>query len=371
MSSKVDFLYLSEKDMIQAGVMDMEKCVETMDEMFQLVDKGDYLMGGPSENQHGLSIYFPVEQRFPNMPAKAPERRFMAMVAYLGGRFNIFGEKWYGSNLDNLKKGLPRSILTVMLNDPITSAPLALMSGNLLSSMRTGAVPGVGAKYLADKNSEVLGIIGAGVVNKAALMSFAVTLPKLKKVKVYDVLPEKGAAYSKTMGEQLGLNVFPVGSMEEAFRDSDVVHVAANYGKNVPTIKNDWLKERMTLILSSSFKCEDDLLLNSNIVFDEYKMHEAWVKEDDEFPPNDMRRYCLPTFKIIDYIKEGKLKRDDVVSLGSVVCGYKFRGEKSSKRTLIYTYGMPVEDLAWGYQIYLNALEKGIGQKLNLWFFLK
>lgn len=58
------------------------------------------------------------------------------------------GCKWYGSNHENLKKGLPRSILMVTLNDPDTGAPKAFMSGNLISSMRTGAVPGVGVRYL-------------------------------------------------------------------------------------------------------------------------------------------------------------------------------------------------------------------------------
>ena len=45
------------------------------------------------------------------------------MPAYLGGRFNVCGNKWYGSNMANTKKGLPRSILTVMLNDVETGAP--------------------------------------------------------------------------------------------------------------------------------------------------------------------------------------------------------------------------------------------------------
>ena len=67
---------------------------------------------------------FPEHPAFPNMPRNGPDRRFMAMVAYLGGRFNITGEKWYGSNKENLGKGLPRSILMCMLNDPDTGRPL-------------------------------------------------------------------------------------------------------------------------------------------------------------------------------------------------------------------------------------------------------
>ena len=61
------------------------------------------------------------------------------------------GMKWYGSNCENKASGLPRSILMMMLNDKDTGAPLALMSANLVSCYRTGAIPGVGAKYLARK----------------------------------------------------------------------------------------------------------------------------------------------------------------------------------------------------------------------------
>ena len=59
--TKIEFLYLSEEDMIQAGVLDMKKCVKVIDEMFKVVGKGDYLMGGPNENEHGIMLWFPEE----------------------------------------------------------------------------------------------------------------------------------------------------------------------------------------------------------------------------------------------------------------------------------------------------------------------
>src|SRR5699024_7896493 len=80
---------------------------------------------------------------FENMPTAGPDRRFMSLIAYLGGNFDVVGNKWYGSNINNFKKGLPRSIHTFTLNDKDTGAPLSIMAGNLISSVRTGAVPGV------------------------------------------------------------------------------------------------------------------------------------------------------------------------------------------------------------------------------------
>ena len=142
MDTKIDFLYLSEPDMIKAGVKDMSKCVDCMEDLLVTLNKGDYMMGGENHNSHGCMIMFPDDPKFPGMPKNGPDRRFMAMPAYLGGKHQLAGMKWYGSNIENKEKGLPRSILMMMLNDKDTGAPLALMSANLLSSYRTGGCPG-------------------------------------------------------------------------------------------------------------------------------------------------------------------------------------------------------------------------------------
>ena len=65
---KVDILYLSEKDMLDAGVNDVVKCTDTMEEVVKLLDDGDYRMGGENGNSHGCMISFPDNPAFPNMP---------------------------------------------------------------------------------------------------------------------------------------------------------------------------------------------------------------------------------------------------------------------------------------------------------------
>lgn len=131
MAHKTEFLYMSEPDTIAAGVLDARKCIDNAEEVFTLLAKGDYLMGGNNHNNHGMYIVFPKESEFPNMPVAGPDRRFVAMPAYLGGRFDICGQKWYGSNAANKKKGLPRSVLMVTLNNKDTGEPIAYMSANL------------------------------------------------------------------------------------------------------------------------------------------------------------------------------------------------------------------------------------------------
>ena len=66
--TKLDFLYLSEQDMIAAGVMDMKGCIEAIEEMFRLMKAGDFRMGGANGNSHGVMMVFPDDSPFPNMP---------------------------------------------------------------------------------------------------------------------------------------------------------------------------------------------------------------------------------------------------------------------------------------------------------------
>ena len=123
----LDFIFLSEEDMIKSGVKNMPDCIDVMEEVVKCLNAGDYVMGGENHNSHGSQVSFPKKSKFPNMPLDTgDDRRFMAMPAYIGGPFDLMGMKWYGSNSDNRNLGLPRSILTVMLNDKETGAPLAL-----------------------------------------------------------------------------------------------------------------------------------------------------------------------------------------------------------------------------------------------------
>ena len=87
---KIDFLYLNEEDMIKAGVLDEAACIETMRNTLSLFGKKDFLLGGPKADEHGLQMNFPQTSQIEGFPLDdGPDRRFMAMPAYLGGRFHI------------------------------------------------------------------------------------------------------------------------------------------------------------------------------------------------------------------------------------------------------------------------------------------
>lgn len=364
---RTTFLYLSEPDMIKAGVLDGKKCVETIDEMFKVVGQGDYIMGGLSGNEHGQRLYFPTKKLFPNMPVAGPDRRFMAMIAYLGGKFNVCGEKWYGSNIENTKRGLPRSVLMVVLNDVETGEPLAIMSANLLSAMRTGAVPAVGAKYLASKNAKTVTCIGAGVISRATITCVKAALPQLDKAVVYDIIPEKAKAFCEEMSKKLELKFEVANSMEEAVRAADVLTIATA-GNTKPILKKEWVKPNAFIATQGTADIPDDLFLSSKIVFDEIKMHKSWKEEEESIPEDQAaKRLGFPGASVFRLCEEGKINESELENLSQIAFGTKPGRTSEDERFILIIGGMPVEDVAWGKALYDNAVKMGIGQELLLW----
>lgn len=88
--------------------------------------------------------------------------------------------------------GLPEGSAVIVLNDPETKVPIAIMDGTLISAIRTGAVTGVCAKYMAPSRSKTVGLFGAGPQCKTQLMALKASLPQLEKAYVYDLSRESG-----------------------------------------------------------------------------------------------------------------------------------------------------------------------------------
>lgn len=370
MDTRIKFLYLSEPDMIKAGVKNMDQCVEAMEDLLVTLNKGDYVMAGVNHNSHGAQVIFPDDPQFEGMPKNADDRRFMAMPAYLGGKYQMAGMKWYGSNCENKASGLPRSILMMMLNDKDTGAPLALMSANLVSCYRTGAIPGVGAKYLARKDSETVTIIGPGVMGRTCLLAFLSVCPKITTVKVKGRGLRSLHAFEKFVKKECPQiqQVIVCDSMEEAVKDSDIICVTSTAPVkeiDFPYIAEDWVKKGALICLPSAARFDDDFLINRcKKVVDNYKLHEAWA---EEFPYPSYEMVQIIGSKFTDYLHEGRIQREDIVDIADII-NKKHPGRESDDEIIVYSVGgMPVEDIAWGGTVYRNALKEGIGVELPLW----
>ena len=369
MDAKIDFLYLSEEDMIKAGVKDMASCVEVMEDLLITLYKGDYVMGGANHNSHGCMIMFPDDPQFEGMPKNADDRRFMAMPAYLGGRYQMAGMKWYGSNVDNKKKELPRSILMIMLNDKDTGAPLALMSANLVSAYRTGGIPGVGAKYLAKKDAKVVSIIGPGVMGKTSLAAFVSVCPQVDTVKIKGRSQRSLDAFVKFVKEELPQikNIEVCDTVEEAVRDSDIISFTTTVRDDVssfPYISGDWIKKGALISMPSAARFDDDFLAGCKLVVDNSKLYEAW---EEEYPYPTYPQVQIIGTKFTDLKHDGKVKAEDIIDITDII-EKRRPGRESDDEIIVYSVGgLPVEDIAWGGTVYRNAVKMGIGINLPLW----
>ena len=369
MDTRIKFLYLSEPDMIKAGVKDMKSCVDVMEDLLITLYKGDYVMGGANHNSHGCMIMFPDDPQFPGMPKNADDRRFMAMPAYLGGSYQMAGMKWYGSNVENKKVGLPRSILMMILNDKDTGAPLALMSANLVSAYRTGGIPGVGAKYLARKDSRVVSIIGPGVMGKTSLAAFVSVCPNLDTVKIKGRSQRSLDAFTRFIREELPQikNIEICDSVEEAVKDSDIISFTTTVRDDVssfPYINGDWIKKGALISMPSAARFDDDFLAGCKLVVDNSKLYEAW---EEEYPYPTYPQVQIIGTKFTDLKHDGKIKAEDIIDITDII-EKRHPGRTSDDEIIVYSVGgMPVEDIAWGGTVYRNAVKLGIGIKLPLW----
>lgn len=359
----LNFLYMDEASMIEAGVLDMAACLAEMEEVFRLLSVGDYVMGGKHHNSHGIKLTFPDEPVHEGMSQNAVDRRFMAMPAYLGGQYQVAGCKWYGSNMDNKDLGLPRSILMMILNHAVTGAPLAIQSANLLSAMRTGAIPGIGARHLAP-GAKHLSLIGAGAVATSSAKAILLSCPGIESIRIHN---RSGCCKLLNELRQLrpDLTIEPVDNFRAAVREADLINFATA-GSAKPELKETWIKPGTTLLLSSAAELDPQFVCKRTSIFvDNWKMYQEVAKESS-YP------YYHPTLAtigncLLDWIHEGHLAETAIRDIGDVIQGRVPGRSRADEISLFIMGGQPVYDVAWSYRIYQNALAKGLGQELKLW----
>jgi ornithine cyclodeaminase len=335
MSRSVKFLYLTQEQVIECGGLDMVQTIEALEKVFALLDAGE-CMEPQAPFIHWNGIY---------------GRRISMHPAYIGGDVQVTGIKWIPSNPENpIKRNMPRANALTILNDPETGFPLAVMDGTVISAMRTGAVVGLGAKYLARADAEVAGLIGAGVINRTQLMALHASLKKLKRVKLFDLQPEKAHAFAAEMGEKLGLEIEVVESAQAAVEGSAVVGPATNVGPEDRYIEPEWIQKGAYL---------------ANLSVNDYTVDAVMVC--DRIVADNKKQLEIPTTILADMVTDGLLSPDDINELGAVVSGKKPGRIRDDERIFFSPLGMGIEDLINAHRIYHEARRRGIGQELELW----
>lgn len=338
MNAKVEFLFLSQEDVIAAGGLDMSGTLQSVETSFRLHASGQTILP-----------HKPV-LRWGDATTEETTGRIMAMPAYLGGEMQIAGIKWIPSKPDNpLRHNLPRANAVIILNDMNTLMPLAIMDGTLISAMRTGAASGVAAKYLALPNSEVLGMVGAGVQMRTQSMAMKGVLPNLKLGWVFDLNHEKARQFAEEMSAELKFEIVAVHSAEEACRGADVFVTATM--SSYPYVKSDWYKPGALHCEVSFWDTYTETLADLDLIlcddYDQVAHHGVDV-----------------AFRAV---RDGIIQRERVNNLGDIVTG-KVPGRQTDQQRVIFNpIGMGIHDVSEAYRVYKIAKEKGIGRSLPLW----
>lgn len=325
---KMEILYLNRNNVVAAGL--------TMADIIAAVEKGFEELGqGRVEMPPKPGIH----------PGEGGDNFIHAMPAYIPS-LNSAGIKWVSGYPGNPSLGLPYITGLLILNDPATGLPKAVMDCVWITAMRTGAASAVSAKYLARPESSTIGILACGVQGHTHLEAMNVVFP-LKKVNAYDIDREQAAALAATAADRFGLEAEIVQHPREAVSGADIVVTSGPIVKTPhETIQAGWLEE------GAFVSCVD---------FDSYWSRPA-LKEADKWTTDHLGQY--------NYYKEQLGFFQDCpevyAELGELVTGRKAGRQTAAEKTFAVNLGLAMDDMAVAPLIYQRAVEKNLGTRLPL-----
>jgi len=281
------------------------------------------------------------------MPSKLymdiPEGKgdFRAMPAYIGGTVGI---KWVSVYPNNHIYHLPTVIATIILCDIATGCPLAILDGTYITEMRTGAAGGLAVKYLARKNSSVVGMIGAGKEAKTQLLAISEVLPKIKEVKVFDLCKDTSLRYAEEMGIKLNIYIRPVETIEAA-TEADIVVTTSPSRK--PIVKKHCVRpgthiNAIGADAKGKQELESGLLASAKVVVDD--IEQASHSGEINVP-----------------LSEGLIKVEEIYgTLGEVTAGIKKGRENNEEITVFDSTGLAILDIICAKLVYEKAKEREV-----------
>ena len=273
---------------------------------------------------------------------------FRAMPAYQEPYASL---KWVNVHPNNPQKGLPTVMATILLNRAENAVPLAIMEGTRITAYRTGAMGALASKYLARKNSQVLGLVGSGVQARTQLLAHQVTMPGLTEALIYDRKPEAAEAFIREMQPQVKMKLRPASTVQKAVEGVDILCTVTPSRKYL--VERKWVKEG-THINAIGADAAGKQELDPQILKDARLIADDLQQAIHGGEPNVA-------------ISQGIISESDIKgTLIEVIRGEK-KGRENAKQITVFTStGLAIQDLATASKVYENAKAKGIGLKVRL-----
>ncbi len=325
----MDLLYLSRADVEGLG-LSMREVLTAVDDGFAAKGRGDTEMP-PKPGIH-----------------TRPDCFIHAMPAYVREP-EVAGLKWVSGYPPNPAHGLPYISGLLILNDPETGVPLAVMDCAWITAMRTGASAGISAKYLARAGSEVAAMIGCGVQARASLLALAETMPALGAVRCFDVDWAAASTFIDEMSALFpGLRFDICAGAAEAAGAADVVVTA------IP-------------IVTAPTPDLDAGVLRAGALAVALDYDSAWtsraMRECDKFCADDTGQLLATRDHGVYF---GGIPAVVHADLGELAAQLKPGREDDTERIFSMNMGIAVDDVVTAKLLYDRARKLGAGTRLPL-----
>lgn len=252
---------------------------------------------------------------------------------------------------DNEKKGLPRLYGEMILNDAETGEPLAIMNGAALTALRTGAVGGVGVKYITPPDISVLGIVGTGVQGFVQALYASLVRP-IQKVVIFDQDQDSMKNFEMKYSEKFkNISLKRAANKKELTETSDVIITATNSREPVLPDNANLLKGKHVIGIGSY---KPDMREFPESLF--RLVSKIFV--DTELAKKESGDLTVPLHK-------GWIDEKQVLPLGKLVTGKKTI-DSSDQTTLFKSVGMALFDLLVADYIYQKAKQENVGTEIDL-----
>lgn len=273
------------------------------------------------------------------------------MPAYLRAQ-GSFSTKFITLYNGNLKIGLPAIIATVILNDPKTGEVLSIMDGGFITSMRTGGLGGLAAKFLSRRDSHVAGIFGAGVQARTQLKALA-EVREIQRVLVYDTVADRAKKFSTEMEDLLNIPVIVVDSPRDVLKISDIITTVTPSG--VPVFEGKDLRVGTHVSAFGNYKPKERELDTETIVRSKVYVDLVDAAMDE-------------AGDVLIPINEGRFTWGDVKgTLGEVILGLKTGRSSDDDITLFKSVGLAIQDCAAAALAYKLAASRDVGKNVELY----
>ena len=291
-----------------------------------------------------------IEPRVHLVPNSSVQGHFNVLRGVLRAPVNLAGVKVIGDYVDNYRQGLPSEVGLLMLMDPDTGVPKAIIDGSHLTDMRTGAVTAIGAKYLARKSSRVLGHIGArgtaywNVRLLDSLFDFA-------EIRVHSRRPESREAFAARLSQDLGKPVTATTDWQSCVSGADIVVEASRLPEPAPLLKTEWIKTGALVVPYGTMSAVELSLTDvmSKIIVDDWGQCKSG-----------------PFGSLRAHVEAGKLTESTLhAEMGEIVAGRKSGRERDDETILFWHRGLSLSDIALGAAMLEKAARLGIGQRLR------